>query len=139
MIEIWDLWFPNAGATGLSFARCRVGADAAADRVLVHAAPRRLEVTVRDEHGAVVAEGRGLRRSQPGPMSLLIRHDGAIALQDHWPGQDDLGRLVILPGGEAGILTAWWHAPDRSEWRWQLELSNCRRVGESAEDPGRRP
>jgi len=72
-------------------------------------------------------------------MSLLIRHDGAIALQDHWPGQDDLGRLVILPGGEAGILTAWWHAPDRSEWRWQLELSNCRRVGESAEDPGRRP
>ena len=100
MIEIWDLWFPNAGATGLSFARCRVGADAAADRVLVHAAPRRLEVTVRDEQGAVVAEGRGLRRRQPGPMSL--------------------------PGGEAGILTAWWHAPDHSEWRWQLELSNCR-------------
>ena len=31
MIEVWDLWFPNAGATGLSFARCRVGA-AAADR-----------------------------------------------------------------------------------------------------------
>lgn len=74
-IEIWDLWFPNAGATGLSFARCRVGADAAADRVLVHAAPR---------------------------------------------------RLVILPGGEAGILTAWWHAPDHSEWRWQLKPSNCR-------------
>jgi hypothetical protein len=41
MVEIWDLWFPNAGATGLPFARCRVGA-AAADRVLVHAAPRHL-------------------------------------------------------------------------------------------------
>jgi hypothetical protein len=39
MDELWDLWFPNAGATGLSFARCRVGADAAAGRVLVHAAP----------------------------------------------------------------------------------------------------
>jgi hypothetical protein len=45
------------------------------------------------------------------------------------PDQDDLGRLVILPGGEAGILTAWWHAPDRREWRWQLELSNCRHPG----------
>jgi hypothetical protein len=32
--------------------------------------------------------------------------------------------LVILPGGEAGILTSWWHAPDHSQWRWQLELSN---------------
>ena len=124
MIETWDLWFPNAGATGLSFARCRVGADAAADRVLVHAAPRRLEVTVRDEQGAVVAEGRGLRRRQPGPMSLLLRHNGVIELQDHWPDQGDLGRLVIRR--VAGILTAWWHAPDHSEWRWQLELSNCR-------------
>ena len=38
MDELWDLWFPNSGATGLSFARCRVGADAAADRALVHAA-----------------------------------------------------------------------------------------------------
>jgi len=112
MIEIWDLWFPNAGATGLSFARCRVGADAAADRVLVHAAPRRLEVTVRDEHGT-------------------------IELADHWPDQDDLGRLVILPGGEVGILTAWWHAPDHSEWRWQLELSNCRHAEVRAEDPAR--
>jgi hypothetical protein len=126
MVEIWDLWFPNAGATGLSFARCRVGADAAADRVLVHAAPRQLDVTVRDEQGAVLAEGRGLKRQAPGPMSMLTRHDGTIELEDHWPDQDDLGRLVILPGGEAGILTAWWHAPDHSEWSRQLELSNHR-------------
>jgi hypothetical protein len=34
MNEVWDLWFPNAGATGLS-ARCRVGAEAGAGRVLV--------------------------------------------------------------------------------------------------------
>jgi hypothetical protein len=31
---------------------------------------------------------------------------------------------VILPGGEAGILTAWWHADDRRSWRWSVELSN---------------
>jgi hypothetical protein len=124
MDELWDLWFPNSGATGLSFARCRVGADAAADRVLVHAAPRHLEVTVRNEQGVVLAEGRGLRRHEPGPMNLLIRDNGTIRLEDHWPDQNDLGRLVILPGGEAGILTAWWHSEDRSQWRWQLELSN---------------
>jgi hypothetical protein len=124
MDEIWDLWFPNAGATGLSFARCRVGADAAADRVLVHAAPRHLEVVVRDTDGAVVAEGRNLRRGAPGPMSLLVRDGATIRLEDHWPTQDDLGALVLLPGGEAGILTTWWHAPDHTRWRWQLELSN---------------
>jgi hypothetical protein len=126
MIEIWDLWFPAAGATGLSFARSRVGADAARDPVLVHAAPPQLNVTVRDEQGAILAEGRDLKRQAPGPMSVLSRHDGKVDLEDRWPDQDDLGRLVILPGGEAGILTAWWHAPDHSEWRWQLELSNHR-------------
>ena len=42
MLEIWDLWMPSAGATGLSFARSRVEAEAAGDRLLVHAAPPEL-------------------------------------------------------------------------------------------------
>jgi len=124
MLEYWDLWFPGVGATGLSFARSKVDAGAAGDRVLVHAAPPKLAVTVRDEAGRVVAEGTGLERGQPGPMSFLVRDGHRIRLEDGWPTQDDLGRLVILPGGEAGILKAWWHAEDHSEWRWQVEFYN---------------
>ena len=124
MLETWDLWFPQVGATGMSFARSRVESDAAGERVLVHAAPPKLTVTVRDEKGAVVAEGRGLERGAPGPMSFLLRDGARIRLEDGWPTDEDLGRLVILPGGEAGILMAWWHAEDHSEWRWQVEFYN---------------
>jgi hypothetical protein len=126
VLEIWDLWMPPAGATGLSFARSRVEADAAGDRLLVHAAPPELAVTVRGEDGTVVAEGLHLKRGEPGPMSFLVRQGRTIRLEDGWPSQEDLGRLVILPGGEAGILMAWWHAEDRSEWRWQVEFYNHR-------------
>jgi hypothetical protein len=124
MLEHWDLWYPAAGATGMSFARSKVDGEVAGDRVLVHAAPPKLDVTVRDEAGKVVAEGHGLERGQPGPISYLVRDGDSIRLEDGWPGPDDLGLLVILPGGEAGILTSWWHADDRSEWRWQVEFYN---------------
>ena len=73
MLERWGLWFPSAGATGVSFARSRVEADAAGDRLLVHAAPPELEVTVRGADGRVLAEGRGLKRGASGPMSYLVR------------------------------------------------------------------
>ena len=118
MTEVWDIWFPEAGATGISFARSRVEAEAAGDRLLVHAAPPKFDVSVRDTEGRLIAHGTGLERGEPGPMTALIRRGGEIALEDVWPDDDDLGRLVILPGGEAGILRAWWHAPDHSEWRW---------------------
>jgi len=124
VLEFWDLWFPPAGATGLSFARSAVDSQAAGNPVLVHAAPPQLNVTIRNEAGSVVAQGDGLERGEPGPMSFLVREGSAVRLQDGWPGQEDLGRLVILPGGEAGILKAWWHAEDHSEWRWQVEFYN---------------
>jgi hypothetical protein len=114
MLEIWDLWMPSVGATGLSFARSRVDDQAAGNRLLVHAAPPELDVVVRDQDGNVIAQGTGLERGQPGPMSYLVRQDGTILLEDGWPTQDDLGRLVILPGGEAGILKSWWHADDHA-------------------------
>jgi hypothetical protein len=124
MDEVWDLWVPQIGATGLSFARSRVDRGVAGDRILVHAAPSVLDVTVRGNDGSVRAEGRNLARGEPGPMSYLVRRGDRITLKDGWPSDQDLGRLVILPGGEAGILRAWWHAEDRSEWRWQVEFSN---------------
>ena len=126
MSETWDLWFPGAGATGMSFARARVDPAVAGDRVLVHAAPQELEVVVRDDaDGRVVASGT-VRRGEPGPISTLVRDGADVRLEDGWPTQDDLGRLVVLPGGEAGVLTAWEHAEDRSWWRWSVEFRNSR-------------
>ena len=125
MSETWDLWFPGAGATGMSFARARVDPAVAGDRVLVRAAPESLEVVVRDDAGRVVASGQ-VRRGEQGPMSTLVREGPEIRLEDGWPTQDDVGRLVVLPGGEAGVLTAWEHAHDRTWWRWSVEFSNAR-------------
>jgi hypothetical protein len=125
MLEIWDLWFPEAGATGVSFCRSRVDSEVAGERVLVHAAPPTLDVTVRAaDDGRVVAIGSGLRRGEPGPISFLVRDGDRIRLEDGWPTDAELGRLVLLPGGEAGTLVRWWHADDRSEWRWSVEFYN---------------
>jgi hypothetical protein len=124
MVEMWDLWFPSAGATGVAFARCRVESEAAGDRLLVHAAPPKLDVDVRRLDGTLIARGVGLERGAPGPMSYLVRNQDTITLEDGWPTDADLGRLVLLPGGEAGILMTWWHADDRRSWRWQIEFSN---------------
>lgn len=126
MDETWDLWYPDAGATGISFCRSRVDADAAGDRVLVHAAPRSISVTVTGQDGRILAEGNGLERTDEGPMSYLIRAGDRITIEDVWPTDDDLGRLVLLPGGEAGKLVSWWHADDHSEWRWRVEFHNRR-------------
>ena len=57
-------------------------------------------------------------------MTYLMRSGDQVQLNDGWPIQGDLGRLVILPGGETGVLVQWWHADDRSEWRWQVEFTN---------------
>jgi hypothetical protein len=122
--EIWDLWFPSAGATGVSFARARVDGAVAGDRILVHAAPPSLGVELRADDGALIARGDDLERGAPGPMTFLLREGDRIRLEDGWPTDDDLGRVVILPGGEAGILRSWWHAQDRRSWRWQVEFSN---------------
>ncbi len=91
----------------------------------VHAAPPNLAVTVRDGDERVVARGEPLRREGIRyPMTRLTRHGDRVVREDRWPTAADLGSVVILPGGEAGILLAWWNADDGSEWRWQVEFYN---------------
>jgi hypothetical protein len=121
--EEWDLWYPKAAATGLPFAR---GRSAGTDVLLVHAAPPVLTVTVRDGAGRVVATGIDLQATDDTPIARLTRHGDKVERADIWPGAQDIDRLVLLPGGEIGTLKQWWHADDRSEWRWQIELYNHR-------------
>ena len=122
--QMWELWYPDAGATGLPFARSRI---APTDTVWVHALPRRISVTVRRGGDDVVARGEELERDgEYLPMTRLSVDGDAVAREDRWPNDADVGQVVILPGGEAGILTAWWNAEDGSAWRWSVEFNNQR-------------
>ena len=124
-VHVWTIRSTDGGATGLEFARSRI---APASEVLVHAAPSRMDVAVYENGGTLVAIGEGLEANDRSPITRL-RLDGLrILREDRWPTDEDLGTVVILCGGEAGVLRSWWNADDRSEWRWDLELSN--RVGD---------
>ena len=123
-MQTWEVYYPDAAATGLPFARCRVDPT---DVLWLHSAPERLAVTVREGDDRVIARGEPLERSgQKFPMTRLRCENGVVTREDRWPTQADLGELVLLPGGEAGHLRAWWNAPDGSEWRWQVEFYNHR-------------
>jgi hypothetical protein len=120
-IEIWDLWYPKAAATGVPFARGRLDST---EVLLVHAAPPVLTVEVRSEDGSRLARGIDLPQTADRPMARLTRRGDKITREDLWPQKEDIGRLVILPGGEVGELLQWWNAEDGSEWRWQVEFYN---------------
>ncbi|HUZ01341.1 MAG TPA: hypothetical protein VMU89_13405 [Thermomicrobiaceae bacterium] len=121
--EVWELWFPNAAAQGLPFARGRL---ARADVLLVHSAPDSLRVEVRADDGRRLAFGDQLARTADRPMARLIREGDRIRRVDVWPEPADVGRPVILAGGEVGILEAWWNAESGEEWRWRAEFYNHR-------------
>ena len=123
-VQTWELWYPGAAATGLPIARARIDPI---DVVWAHAVPRKLAVVVRHGDDRVVARGEPLERvGDYLPMTRLSRSGDAVLREDRWPTSDDLGSIVILPGGEAGVLTAWWNAEDGSAWRWSVEFSNRR-------------
>jgi hypothetical protein len=124
-LHTWEIWYPGAGATGLEIARARIDPQQA---VWVHAVARKVAVTVRQGDDRVIARGEPLTRDGAYvPMTRFRIEGDTVQREDRWPTDDDLGSVVILPGGEAGMLTAWWNAEDRSAWRWSLELSNRRR------------
>ena len=120
-LQYWTIWYPKAAATGLLLGRGKLDAT---DTLLVHAAPETLTVEVSDSQGQRVAFGQDLSRTLESPMCRLRRVDGQVVREDVWPAQADLGALVLLPGGEVGVLKQWWHAPDQHAWRWQVEFSN---------------
>jgi NTP pyrophosphatase (non-canonical NTP hydrolase) len=120
--ELWEVWYPNAGATGLLVGRGQLDAT---DVLWLHSAPEVISVRVRDEGERLVAAGRGLRRDgEQLPMTRLSKADDEVRREDRWPTTADLGALVLLPGGEVGELVEWWNAEDGSEWRWRLEFRN---------------
>src|SRR2546429_9970868 len=65
---LWELWYPEAGATGVSIARGRLNPT---DVLWIHAAPTTLEVAVRTAGGRVVAAGG--RPIRPAPRFPLTR------------------------------------------------------------------
>ncbi len=120
-LHYWEIWYPKASATGLLYCRCRVEP---VDRVIAHAVPDVMTVEVFDGDRKVIAGGKDLERTLVSPMCELRIEDGRIVRRDFWPTNADAGATVLLPGGEAGILTGWWNADDQKEWRWQIEFYN---------------
>lgn len=123
-LQTWELYYPESAATGLAVARARIDPT---EVVWLHAAPPVLSVTVREGDDRVLARGEGLRRQGPHfPMTRLEWRGTQVLREDRWPTDKDLGAVVILPGGEAGILKSWWNAKDGNEWRWTVEFFNRR-------------
>ena len=122
-LQIWDLWYPQAAATGVAFARGRIDPT---NILLVHAAPPMLTVEVRSDSGNRIAYAQDLPQTADRPIARLTLQGDSIQREDLWPTQGDIGQLVILPGGEVGQLLNWWNAEDGSEWRWQVEFYNHR-------------
>lgn len=118
----WSLRSADGAMNGLEFARATTAGGFA--RVLVHAAPRELEVEVRAADDTLVARGRAERAGGYTPMTLLEIDGGAVRRSEVWPGAEHEGLPVLLSGGEVGVLLRWENAADESWWRWAVEFSN---------------
>jgi hypothetical protein len=119
--RIWEIRNPDGAAMGLEVAR---GRSADHDVMLAHAMPERIDITVTDVDGTVIASADDLRHDAVTPITRLTLEGRTVRRENIWPSHADLGLPVILPGGEIGLLTAWWNADDGSEWRWSIELHN---------------
>ena len=123
-LQYWSVWYPKATATGMLLAR---GCLDPTETIIVHAAPDFVTVEVSDAQGNRLAFGQDLERTLASPMCRLRREGGSVTREDVWPTEAYYGTPILLPGGEAGILKRWWNAPDRQEWRWEVEFYNSLR------------
>jgi hypothetical protein len=120
-LQYWTVWYPKAAATGLLVARALL---APTNVVLLHAAPEIITAEITDEYGKYLASGQDLERTQDSPICRLTVQDSKVTREDVWPTAADIESIVILPGGEAGVLKSWWNSPDKKEWRWEVEFYN---------------
>jgi hypothetical protein len=122
-LQIWDLWYPKAAATGIPFARGRLDITRV---LLVHAPPPVLTVEVRSEDGTRLVYAQDLSQTADRPIARLTVQGENLIREDLWPTDGDIGQSIILPGGEVGKLISWWNSEDGSHWRWQVEFYNQR-------------
>ena len=119
----WTIRARDAGMNGLEFTRCTTAGGFT--RVLIHAAPARAEIEVTADDGDLVAQGNIDRDGRwSSPMALVELDDGEVRRSEVWPTEEHLGLVVLLAGGEAGVLKEWEHADDHAWWRWSVEFSN---------------
>ena len=78
-LQIWDLWYPQAAATGVAFARGRLDAT---NVLWVHAAPPLLTVEVSSDDGQRLAYSQDLERTADRPMTRLTLHGEEITRED---------------------------------------------------------
>lgn len=119
---VWSIRSRDGAMNGLEFTRATTAGGF--QRVLVHAAPAQMAVEVATEDGEIVARGDADREGDYSPMTLIEINDGHFERNEIWPTDAHHGLLVLLCGGEVGVLQAWQHADDHSWWRWSVKFSN---------------
>ena len=132
LTRVWEIRSVD-GFGRPEFAHATLPADV--DAVLVHSPPTRIDVEVLDNGSSLRAQGTNLRADADTPIARLTM-DGLVVLREQiWPGEDDVGVPMILPGGEAATLLSWWTAADRRSWRWRVEFVGGRDHAEARAMP----
>lgn len=119
---VWDLRSRDGAMNGLEFGRYTTAGGFS--RALIHAAPSRAHVEVRNEEGRTVVSGDLDREGEYSPMTLVEIAGNHLSRSEVWPDESFYGLPVLIAGGEVGILQKWEHAGDHSWWRWSVEFSN---------------